>query len=178
MVDNNENIYVEFDCNNITLVNPNKVIDSEGKVKDRVIKHENLVMYANLQCKVLPRTKLLAGGDGQTSVETITVAEINFLNPGNKEFMDNSYTDQLTGKNGLKGKGENQHLTDKGKKFIGSGGVKDNIVNNGLLGITNITINQGLDFLPVITMDLTDVQGKSMFELGNNSPYAAFFNLP
>ena len=178
MVDNNENIYVEFDCNNITLVNPNKVIDSEGKVKDRVVRHENLVMYANLQCKVLPRTKLLAGGDGQTSVETITVAEINFLNPGNKEFMDNSYTDQLTGKDSLKGKGENQHLTDKGKKFVGSGGVKDKIVNNGLLGITNITINQGLDFLPVITMDLTDVQGKSMFELGNNSPYAAFFNLP
>ena len=27
MVDNNENIYVEFDCNNITLVNPNKVVD-------------------------------------------------------------------------------------------------------------------------------------------------------
>ena len=178
MVDNNENIYVQFDCNNITLVDPNKVIDSEGKVKERNIRQENLVMYANLQCKVLPRTKLLAGADGETSAETITVAEINFLNPGNKTFMSNSYIDELTGKDTLQGKGVNQKFKQDGKRQVATKGETDNIVDNGFLGITNITINQGLDFLPVISMELVDIKGRAMFELGNNSPYAAFFNLP
>ena len=178
MVDNNENIFVQFDCNNITLVDPNKVIDAQGNVKPRNVKQENLVMYANLRCKVLPRTKLLAGADGETSVDTITVAEINFLNPGNKTFMSNSYTDELTGKDTLMGQGVNQKFKKDGKRQVATKGETDNIVDNGFLGITNISITQGLDFLPVISMELVDVKGRSMFELGNNSPYAAFFNLP
>ena len=48
MVDKNENVLVEFDYQNIVLVDPNKVIDSEGNVKERLLKHENLVYYANL----------------------------------------------------------------------------------------------------------------------------------
>ena len=178
MVDNNENIYVQFDCNNITLVDPNRVIDAQGNVKPRNVKQENLVMYANLQCKVLPRTKLLAGADGETSVDTITVAEINFLNPGNKTFMSNSYTDELTGKDTLQGQGVNQKFKKDGKRQVATKGETDSIVDNGFLGITNISISQGLDFLPVISMEMVDIKGRSMFELGNNSPYAAFFNLP
>jgi len=124
MVDSNENIYVQFDCNNITLVDPNKVIDSQGNVKARNIKQENLVMYANLQCKVLPRTKLLAGADGETSVETINVAEINFLNPGNKQFMSNSYTDELTGKDTLKNQGVNQKVIENNIREVYTKGTK------------------------------------------------------
>ena len=56
MADNSENILVEFDYNNITIIDPNKVIDSDNKVKDRYVKQEDLVMYANLECNVLPRT--------------------------------------------------------------------------------------------------------------------------
>ena len=33
-------------------------------------------------------------------------------------------------------------------------------------------------FLPVIDVDLEDVKGRALFEGGNNSPYAAFFQLP
>ena len=61
MVDKIENILVEFDYNNITIVDPNKVVDLDGNVKERYVKQENLVMYANLECKVLPRTKLSVG---------------------------------------------------------------------------------------------------------------------
>ena len=50
MVDKGENILVEFDYDNITLIDPNKIVDSEGKVSDRLVKHENLVFYANLEC--------------------------------------------------------------------------------------------------------------------------------
>ena len=58
MVGNNENILVEFDYNNITIVDPNKVIDASGNVKERLVNHEDLVFYANLECKVIPRTKI------------------------------------------------------------------------------------------------------------------------
>ena len=50
MVGKPENILVEFDYNNITIIDPNKVVDSDNKVKDRFVKQEDLVMYANLEC--------------------------------------------------------------------------------------------------------------------------------
>jgi hypothetical protein len=188
MVDKSENILVEFDYNNITIVDPNKVIDSQGKVKDRNVKQEDLVMYANLECKVLPRTKLALGVASNDQVRTISVASINFLNPGNKGVLDNAYTDEITGKDSLAGNGVNQPKTEKIsnpnksddyylRQTISSNG-KPGSIDNGLLGITNIQIRQGLDFLPTITMELEDIKGRAMFEAGNNSPYAAFFNLP
>ena len=86
----NENILVDFDFQNIIIIDPNKIIDNDGYVKERAVKHENLVMYANLECKVLPRTKLIIGTTpGTTDLQTISIATINFLNPGNKKFLDN-----------------------------------------------------------------------------------------
>jgi hypothetical protein len=188
MVDKSENILVEFDYNNISIIDPNKVIDSDGKVQERYVKQENLVMYANLECKVLPRTKLALGVANNDQVQTVSIASINFLKPGDKTFLDNSYTDEITGKDTITGNGVNQpKLTsvsnpNKSSDFyirqtINSGG-KQASVDNGLLGITSINIRQGLDFLPSITIELEDVKGRAMFEAGDNSPYAAFFNLP
>ena len=188
MADNSENILVEFDYNNITIIDPNKVIDSDNKVKDRVVKQEDLVMYANLECSVLPRTKLAVGAANNDSIRTISIAKINFLKPGDKPYLDNSYTDEITGKNAIKGEGVNQP-TFKGitnpnnsddfyiKQTISSGG-KPGALDNGLLGISSINIRQGLDFLPTIDIRLVDVKGRALFEAGDNSPYAAFFNLP
>ena len=79
MADNPENILVEFDYNNITIIDPNKVIDSDNKVKDRYVKQEDLVMYANLECNVLPRTKLALGVANNDSIRTVSIAKINFF---------------------------------------------------------------------------------------------------
>ena len=79
MVGKPENILVEFDYNNITIIDPNKVVDSDNKVKDRFVKQEDLVMYANLECSVLPRTKLAVGTAMNDSSRTISVGKINFL---------------------------------------------------------------------------------------------------
>ena len=189
MVDKSENILVEFDYNNISIIDPNKVIDSDGKVQERYVKQENLVMYANLECKALPRTKLALGVANNDQVQTVSIASINFLKPGDKTFLDNSYTDEITGKDSIIGKAVNQpnlesipQAPKKGEDWfirqtINSGG-KQASVDNGLLGITSINIRQGLDFLPSITIELEDVKGRAMFEAGDNSPYAAFFNLP
>jgi hypothetical protein len=188
MVGSSENILVEFDYNNITIIDPNKVIDSDGKVKERNVKMEDLVMYANLECKLVPRTKLIYGISNNNDVQNISIANINFLNQGGKTLLDNSYTDELTGKGVLQGLGVNQVKQDKIstsdkpddyfiKQTLMSNG-KVGAVDNGLLGITSININQGMDFLPSISVTLEDIKGRAMFEAGDNSPYAAFFNLP
>ena len=177
MADNTENVLVEFDYQNIFVVDPNKVIDKDGKAKERLVKHENLVMYANLETTVIPRTKLANGIGNNDAVENIKVASINFLNPGNKKFYDNSYTDEITGRSSPEGRGANQvnYTGSTGTQFIQ--GVS-NITDNGMLGITSIEVKVNTSFLPTIRVELEDVKGRAMFEAGDNSPYAAFFNLP
>jgi hypothetical protein len=79
--DNSGNILVEFDYNNIIIVDPNKTIDAEGNVSERLVDHENLVMYANLEAELLPRTKLAVGASPEDRIRTISIAKINFLKP-------------------------------------------------------------------------------------------------
>jgi hypothetical protein len=188
MADNGENILVEFDYDNISLIDPNKLVDEQGNVKDRLVKQEDLVYYANLECNVLPRTKLAVGSAMNDSQRTISVGKINFLNPGNKTFMDTAWTDELTGKGTLQGKGVNQpnltSVTNPNKsddyyitQNLWSNGTPG-AVDNGFLGMKSIRVSFGTDFLPVIDVELEDVKGKGLFEGGNNSPYAAFFQLP
>ena len=108
MADKTENILVEFDYNNIIIVDPNKIIDEQGRVKERHVRQEDLVMYANLETKVLPRTKLALGVANNDAIQTISVATVNFLKPGGKTFLDTAWTDELTGKDSVKGQGVNQ----------------------------------------------------------------------
>jgi len=188
MEDNSENILVEFDYQNISVIDPNKVIDQDGKVKDRLIRHEDLVFYANLECSVLPRTKLAVGVPQNEAVKTISVGKINFLNPGFKKYLDTNWSDELTGKGTLEGQGVNQpkititqnpNLSDDyyiNQSLYSNG--QEGAVDNGLLGITQINIDYGLSFLPVINITFEDIKGRALFEAGNNSPYAAFFQLP
>lgn len=184
MADSNENIFVDFDFNNITIVDPNKVVDENGKAKERYVKQENLVMYANLECQMIPRTKLAVGVGVNNPIQTISVATINFLKPGNKKFMEENYTNELTGKDSLIGKADNQiNLEDikvkRGDTLVNqTSSSKPGSKDNGFLGITSIDIKINTDFMPVITVQLVDVKGKALFEGADNSPYAAFFNLP
>jgi hypothetical protein len=185
IADENGDVYVEFDYNNIIVVDPNKTIDSEGKIQERLVDPEKLVMYANLEADMLPRTKLAVGGTPNDRIRTISVAKINFLKPTKNSYLSSGYYDQLTGENTTKFKGENQMFSQDNVPKDGSNPYVvdrpadlNNIVDNGLLGITQITIQTNSSFVPTVRIELEDVQGKALFELGNNSPYAAFFNLP
>jgi len=188
MVDNNENIYVDFDTNNIIIVDPNKVIDDKGNVKERNVNQEDLVMYANLECKVFPRTKLALGVAANDAIQTISIASINFMSPGGETYLNNRYVDEITGKGSLQGKGLNQpnRTTISNPNVPNDVYIRQNIrsngedkaTDNGLLGITKINIRQGLDFMPTFDITLEDVKGRALFEAGNSSPYAAFFNMP
>ena len=193
--DNAGGILVEFDYNNIIVVDPNKTIDANGNIQERLVDHENLVMFCNLEAEVLPRTKLAVGGSPQNAATTVSIAKINFLAPNEQDYFSTSYYDELTGLNttgksprtGLNGMGVNQPTeTIQGnprnknasyKSGVATNGV-DGAVDNGLLGITSINVRVGLSFIPSVTIELEDVQGRALFQLGDNSPYAAFFNLP
>ncbi len=181
--DKNGNIYVEFDVDNIIVVDPNKTIDDQGNVKERLVDPENMVMYANLEAELLPRTKMAVGYTPDDPIRTISIASINFLSPTEGDYFSTGYYDEITGEKSTTGKGVNQTQSQasSGKQAntqkILSGG-KQGSVDSGLLGLTKINMRLGTSFIPSVTITLEDVQGKALFQLGQNSPYAAFFNLP
>jgi hypothetical protein len=184
--DNSGRIYVEFDYNNLIVVDPNKTIDAVGNIRERLVDHENLVMYANLEADVLPRTKLAVGISPEDSgIRTISVAKMNFLKPTKNNYLGTGYYDELTGNNSTKFDGTNQpaelgqQSSNGSKAYIRNTVANElNVMDNGLLGITNINIVTNSSFIPTVNMTLEDVQGKALFQLGNDSPYSAFFNLP
>jgi hypothetical protein len=175
--DNSGNILVDFDYNNLIVVDPNKTIDNMGKIRERLVDHENLVMYANLEAEVIPRTKLAVGGSPEDRIRTISVAKINFLKPTKNNSLGTGYYDELTGENATKFQAVNQPKESvinfgNGEKPYIRNSVADetNVIDTGLLGITSINIRTGTSFIPSVDIELEDIQGKALFELGNNSP--------
>ncbi len=189
LADNSGNIFVEAAYNNVILVDPNKTwrVASNGQqvIEERLVDHENLVMYANLEAEILPRTKLALGTTPQDNIRTVSLAKINFLRPNDEDFLNTGYYDDLTGLGSTEKKARLQRYEDlvdttEGKKYYKQR-FQTNLgstVDPGLLGITSIDVNTNLSFIPEVTIRLEDVQGRALFELGDQSPYAAFFNLP
>ena len=190
MVGNNENILVEFDYQNIVLVDPNKTIDSDGNVKERLLKHENLTYYANLECSLFPRTRLSQNSNGNVDIKTISIAKVDFLKPGNKSFLTNHYLDELTGLGSTKGDGINQNIEKRNTVTKKNEVTKEDEttyyytqstnknIDTELLGITSIDIDTNLSLFPEVTIEMVDVRGRALFEKGESSPYSVFFNYP
>jgi hypothetical protein len=178
MVGNDENIYVEFDYQNCILVDPNKTIDSQGNVKERAVKNENLIMYANLECSLIPRTRLALGLDNNISKNLISVATVNFLSPNNSKFLTDEFYDEITGLDTVSGEGINQKKeTPTG---VGSGLLTQvsNNIDTGLLGITEISVDTKINGFFDISIMMEDYHGRALFEKGEQSPYACFFTYP
>jgi hypothetical protein len=148
-----KNIYIESDYNNIFIINPNKVFGVDGKVEDRNVAHEELIMYANLECDLQPRSRLISGSDS-TNIRQIGASSINFLKPNNQDYLTTNWTKSQLDVNDI------------------------NVVNGELLGITAINFKVSNSQVPVVTVSLEDSKGRALFEAGNESIYSAFFNLP
>lgn len=175
----NENILVLFDYNNIFVVDPNRVLDSQNTPRDRYLKQEELAMYANLTCKVFPRTKLVLGQKGELQqVRETTVAEINFLNPEGKKFLDTSWTEFTSQKNQTANESSVNQLFKLND--IVSNNLNPDYVNRDapLLGIVMISVKLGTGKIAEVSIEMEDIRGRALFEQGENSPYAAFFNMP
>lgn len=181
MANEQGDVHIIYDYQNVIYIDPNKIITNTGEVIDRAVIPENFVMYANLETKLIPRTKLLIGGDPKESIQNIKLASINFLKPNTKDdYFTSSYYDEFTGKNSLEGRGTNQKSIDlvgEGEESYFLNGV-ENIEDNTLFGIKMIDIKTNSSFVPTVTITMEDIQGRALFSLGNDSPYSAFFNLP
>lgn len=138
---------------NVTLIDPNKILNSNGYGEDRNVKQENLVMYANLECNVSPRSRLMVGEKSQT-LETVGIAKVNFLKPNNQDYLTTNWTE------------------------LQSNYSNPNTINSELLGITNISYRASQEFIPMVNITLEDIRGRALFESEDNSVYSVFFNLP
>ena len=113
MADNfqTKNVYVDTEYDNIVVIDPNLIQDLDGQPKKRLVQHEDLVYYANLETRVVPRTKLAVGQDLEiinTGIASFVGGDendsINFLRPkknlqpGARNYFDTSWSDQITGK--------------------------------------------------------------------------------
>ena len=193
MVDkySNEDIYVETGYDNIILIDPNKVTSKKNADGDpRLVQQENLVYYANLETKIIPRTKLAIGEafDSNPVVNT-TIASfaggdedlnLSFLKPKGKTAFDTSWSDQITGKGSREGKALNQ-TSEYSVAFDGKTQYRRKVLNyedTQMLGIKSINVTITPAGTPTVNMTLVDVQGRSLFEQGDNSMYSVFFNLP
>ena len=160
--DKSGNILVEFDYNNIIVVDPNKTIDAFGNIRERLVDHESLVMYANLEAQLLPRTKLAVGNTpSNDNATTVSVASMNFLRPTEGSALTTGYYDELTGKGAKEGLGDNQLRNDdvidkKGEKppykKVTLASPNGKATDNGLLGITSIQVRTNTSFTPSVSM--------------------------
>ena len=178
-----DNIFVDFDCQNIVLVDPNKTQNLDGTVRERQLHHENLVMYANLEARVVPRTKLAVGAPINDAIQNVELANINFLRPGGKTTLKNDYLEYITSQQTKNDKGTVQpaqgqlNVQNKTDEFYKSQN-DPNSYSTGLLGIESIRVKNTRSATPTVDVVLIDTQGRALFEKGENSEYAAFFNLP
>lgn len=189
---NKKRIYIEQDYDNIIVVNPNEIYDSNGIRSPRLVDHEDLVFYANLETFIIPRTKL-AIGENFDSLDSVVInttiatifdgdedLKINFLKPKGKTAFDTSWSDQLTGSESRLGKGSNQRYENTvnvngSPKFVNS--IKK-YEDTQLLGIKSIRVDIKGTGVPDVSIEMVDIQGKALFEQGEGSIYSAFFNLP
>jgi hypothetical protein len=186
----NKRIFIETDYDNIVVVNPNEVYNSNGKNEERLVDHEDLVYYANLETFIIPRTKLAIGESfdspvvNTTNIATIfggdDALKVNFLKPKGKTEFDTSWSNQLTGEGSLGMRGINQN-TETAVNFENRKSFKKGVSNyedTQLLGIKSISVNVKGTGVPEVSIQLVDIQGRSLFEQGENSLYSAFFNFP
>jgi hypothetical protein len=182
-------IFVETEYDNIILVDPNQIYDENNQAAPRLVDHEDLVYYANLETFIIPRTKLAIGESFDSPVVNTTVAtlfqgdedlKLNFLKPKGKTTFDTSWSDQLTGFESRLGNGANQK-TEQVVTIDGKSRFKNSVSkyeDTQMLGIKSIRVNVKGTGVPEVNIEMTDIQGRALFEQGDSSIYSAFFNFP
>jgi len=174
-----ESVYVQQVCDNLVLIDPNKITSPDGKtIEDRLVRHEDLVIYINLVATVIPRSKIIvdkASSDNTGVKVDLFNGEINFLKPVGKKSLDSDWTEAFgPSVNKIR---RQEDVTEKGETFITK--TIDNKNDFQGFGIKNIDIKISSSFVPQVTINFVDVRGKTLFEQAEtNTPYTAFFHLP
>jgi hypothetical protein len=157
----NENILIKTDEQNVLYLDPNSLID-DGVVKQRLVQHEKLVMYVNLEAEIIPRSRVNLAGDSnlsKTSIVSLWKGNINFMKPDGADVFDTSWSDIQSA------------ALDKGSVMYHS-------ATSQTFGIESVMVKLTAAGIPQVTIKFIDVRGKTLFESPDNSPYKAFFHLP
>jgi len=170
---NSGDIFTNPVGNNLVVVDPNKIMGPNGKVIDRLVDPEDLVMYANLSARIYPRSKIIAGAAAGDEIKVeLFEGELNFLKPGGKKYLDSDWTEGFTDPDFNKKKKRSSDSVEPSKFF-------DNSKDFGGFGITSISVKVNASYIPQVTINFTDIRGKTLFEQAKtNTPYTAFFHLP
>lgn len=157
-METNNQINLLQSINNYFCIDPNKVTDRDGNVINRYVKHENLVMYANLKARVKNRS-VTVGGDTivNYNFRKNNIKSLNILKPTEKDYFSTSWVDTINNER------------DTSESF----------------GIEKIKIKQTPSLIPQVVIEFTDPRGDGLFnrEINNSqdekaSPYSAFFQMP
>lgn len=139
----------------VILIDPNKVND--------LVRPEDLFIYVSLEVEKKPRTIISIDSDPYTPTvinRDVTNQKISFINgtkePGRDEkVLTTNYTRLTT----VLRDGNDQPDSES-------------------FGIRNISIDFDTAYTPLIKIDFIDIHGSTLFELGNQSKYSLFFDLP
>lgn len=176
----------QVDKKGVLVIDPNKVINQYGEIVDRYVKQEDLTIYASLKVVKNAETAVVSHSGGgvdengntiQPTISSKTVSEpiyVNFLNPlrNKRRTTDNTFD--------RKGK-----LTTEWVDFFTSDDANNKekssyVIDSETFGLQDISIAMNASYLPIIKITFTDVQGRMLFERGNDpdSPYNIFFTYP
>ena len=163
-ISENERILVVVDQQNIIHIDPNSVVTNDGQITSRLVDHESLVTYVNLEADLVPRS-FLYSENGTNTLVSIAEGKFNMMrNQNAKEGtpgdFDTSWTDT----------------------FVTSNNTTNVDPSAQTFGMTSLNmVIKGANAIPQVTMNFIDVRGKTLFEAAENktdSPYAAFFHQP
>jgi len=137
-----------------------KVILVDPNPENReIVTPEDLSISVKLRTIKRERSSIVVDSSTDASIATVKTGDnggvINFIG-GSKTGDDRSLT---------------THYTELNTDFNKTNGDLET------LGITGIKIDFNSSYAPLITINFTDIRGK-LFEMGNDSPYSVFFNLP
>jgi len=154
----------------VLIIDPNRVINENGEVSDRYIKQEDLMLYCSLAVYKKDKTSIIYNentNNKSVDAKNEALININFLNPIKNRNENGSYS--------YKNK-----FTTEWADFFTSKDINETTLDPETFGITNIDISINANFVPTVTIEFTDVQGRTLFERGNdpNNPYNIFFTYP
>ena len=167
-INKTENILVKVDDNNIVYIDPNSVVNNK-KVEMRDVPSENLVVYVNLEADLVPRSVLNVNGSTGNVTQPLLIAEgvVNFLRNATGGDFDTSWTESFLQPKQFKGK------SNKTKDVF-----YESDASAQTFGIDSINMTVKGYTVPTVTINFTDVRGKTLFESPANSPYKTLFHLP
>jgi ribosomal protein S20 len=153
----------------VLVIDPNKVVNAYGDIIDRYVKQEDLMIYCNLKVIKKSQNAVIIDEKGDKSVKSeSSPVYINFLNP-------------LRNNNGQR----KDKFTTEWVDFFTSDNSNDKtsasyLIDPETFGITSINITVNANNLPIIQMTFTDIQGRMLFERGNqtDNPYNIFYTYP